>query len=89
MARRRHTEGSRTVDLRDADGRRTTDAAVAVSGEVAEHDAHGVLRRRTRFFLRREEMPARIPLGEAAFLVWVLVVLLAAWVVFGVVLRLT
>jgi hypothetical protein len=85
----RSAETSRTVELRDGDGRRTDEPEVAASGEIVERDAHGVLRGRTRFFLRDEEMPSRIPVGEAAFLLWVLVAMLVAWLVVGVILRLT
>jgi hypothetical protein len=85
----RPAETSATVELRDGDGRRTDEPEVAASGEIVERDAHGVLRGRTRFFLRDEEMPSRIPVGEAAFLLWVLVAMLVAWLVVGVILRLT
>ena len=72
----------------DREGRRTEDPVQAVSGEVAEHDDHGRLLRRTRFFLGRSELPW-LPVSEAAFLLWVLVALVFVWACIGVVLRLT
>jgi hypothetical protein len=72
----------------DGDGRRTDDPEQAVSGEVAEYDAHDRVLRRTRFFLDRAELPS-LPVGEAAFLLWVLAVLVLVWVFIAVVLRVT
>jgi hypothetical protein len=71
----------------DAQGRITDDVSEAVAGEVAEYGAHGRLRK-ARFFLDRGELPW-LPVGEAAFLLWVLVVLLVVWASIGLVLRLT
>jgi hypothetical protein len=70
----------------DGDGRPTDDPGQAVSGEVAEYDAHGRVSRRTRFFLSRAELPW-LPVGEAAFLLWVLAVLVVVWVCIAVLLR--
>jgi hypothetical protein len=72
----------------DRDGRRTDDPEEAVSGEVAEYDAHDRVLRRTRFFLDRSELPW-LPVGEAAFLLWVLAALVLVWVVIAVVLHVT
>jgi hypothetical protein len=72
----------------DARGRRTDDPEGAVSGEVAEYDDHGQVLRRTRFFLDRSELPW-LPVGETAFLLWVLAALVLVWVAIAVVLRLT
>jgi hypothetical protein len=72
----------------DAEGRETQDAAAAVSGEIVEYDADGRSHRRTRFFLAEREI-RWLPIGEAAFLLWVLVALIAVWLVVGVVLKLT
>lgn len=52
-----------------------------------ELDAHGVTRR-TRFFLQRDELPW-LPVSEAAFLLWVLVAFVLAWVGIGLLLVLT
>jgi hypothetical protein len=71
----------------DARGHSTDDASEAVAGEVAEYGAHGRLHK-TRFFLDRAELPW-LPVGEAAFLLWVLVALLVLWASIGLVLRLT
>jgi hypothetical protein len=73
------------VSYTDADGRPTDDPAAAVRGEMVEHDAGGQVRRRTRFFLTEEEIPW-LPVGEAAFLVWVLAVLVLIWAVIGLIL---
>ena len=71
----------------DGTGRRTDDPAQAVAGEVVEHDAHDRVLRRTRFFLDRAELPW-LPVGESAFLLWVLAALVVVWVCIAVVLRL-
>jgi hypothetical protein len=72
----------------DAEGRPTDDLAAAVGGEVTELGAGGEPVRRTRFMLAREELPW-LPVGEPAFLLWVLAALVCVWAVVGVVLRLT
>jgi hypothetical protein len=69
----------------DAQGRPTDDATQAVAGEIAEYGAHARLRR-TRFFLDRTELPW-LPVGEAAFLLWVLAALIVIWASIGIVLR--
>jgi hypothetical protein len=69
----------RTTTLyRDADGHLTADPAEAVSGEIVHVDLHGSTRR-TRFFLQREDLPW-LPVSEPAFLLWVLVALVLAWI---------
>ena len=77
--------GARAVRYIDADGLPTDDPAAAVHGEMVEHDADGDVRRRTRFFLREEEIPW-LPVSEAAFLAWVLAILVLIWAVIGVLL---
>jgi hypothetical protein len=77
---------SRTTALVDDEGRPTDDPESAVSGEIAEYDAHGRFRRRTRFFLTERELPW-LPVSEPAFLLWVLVALMVIWLGIGVVLR--
>ena len=76
------------VSYTDADGQATDDPAAAVRGEIVEYDAHGLPRRRTRFFLAERELPW-LPVGEAAFLVWVLVILMIVWLGIGLFLYLT
>ena len=76
------------VAYTDAEGRATDDPAAAVHGEILELDPHGEPKRRTRFFLAEREIPW-LPIGEAAFLIWVLVALMVTWLVVGLVLRLT
>jgi len=78
----------RSVRYRDESGRPTDDPSIAASGEVVERDDRGHIHRRTPFFLTRHELPW-LPVGEAALLVWVLVALIAVWLVIGLVLRLT
>jgi hypothetical protein len=68
----------RTTLYRDADGQVTADPAEAVRGEVVHVDVHGSTRR-TRFFLQREDLPW-LPVSEPAFLLWVLVALVLAWI---------
>lgn len=76
------------VRYRDAEGRPTRDPALATEGEVVDYDADDQPRRVTRFWLQQNELPSWLPVGEAAFLLWVLVALLAAWLLVGVVLGL-
>jgi len=76
------------VAYTDADGRATDDPAVAVRGEITEYDAHGEPRRLTRFFLHEQEAPSWLPFSEAAFLLWVLIALVVAWLVVGLILGL-
>jgi hypothetical protein len=71
----------------DADGRPTDDPEAAVRGEIAEYDAQGDLRRRTRFFLTERQLPW-LPVSEPAFLLWVLVALILIWLAVGFALRL-
>jgi hypothetical protein len=78
-------DGARAVRYTDADGLPTDDPAAAVRGEMVEYDAGGDVRRRTRFFLREEEIPW-LPVSEAAFLAWILAALVLVWAVIGVLL---
>ena len=71
----------------DAEGLPTDDPAAAVRGEITEYDDHGRPRRRTRFFLEDEALPW-LPVSEPAFLLWVLVALVVAWLVVGLILGL-
>ena len=80
---------ARRVILVDSDGRPTDDPASAVAGEVVELTEDRRPLRRTRFFLTREQLPAWMPFGEPAFLLWVLAALVAAWAIVGVVLAAT
>ena len=76
---------ARAVAYTDAQGHATDDPAAAVEGEIVDYDAHGAPTRRTRFFLTERELPW-LPVSEPAFLLWVLVALMAVWVVIGLVL---
>jgi hypothetical protein len=77
----------RTVAYVDAEGRPTDDPEAAVRGDIVEYDAHGRLRRRTRFFLTERELPW-LPVSEPAFLLWVLAALILIWLAIGFVLDL-
>ena len=79
---------SRVVTYIDAEGRATDDPATAASGEAVLYDEHGIPRRRTRFFMTERELPW-LPVGEVAFLLWVLVVLMLVWLAVGLILLLT
>jgi len=83
----RNRSGDKRVVYADAAGQTTDDPAQAVRGEIAEYDAHGRPLRRTRFFLDRSELPW-LPVGESAFLLWVLAALFVVWLGIGVALRL-
>jgi hypothetical protein len=72
----------------DAEGRETMDPEAAVQGEIVEYDGEGRSRSRTRFFLAEREI-RWLPIGEGAFLLWVLVALIVVWLVIGLVLKLT
>ena len=81
----RRPSPARAVAYTDAEGRATDDPALAVRGEIVDYDAHGAPARRTRFFLSERQLPW-LPISEPAFLLWVLVLLMAIWVVIGLVL---
>ena len=76
---------ARAVAYTDTEGHATDDPAAAVRGEIVDYDEHGAPARRTRFFLSERELPW-LPISESAFLLWVLVALMAVWVVIGLVL---
>ena len=86
-AARRSGRSRRSNVLFDAQGHVTEDPAVAVSGEVVERSPTGAVTRR-KFFLERHHLPW-LPVGEAAFLLWVLGGLVGVWVIIAVVLRIS
>ncbi len=71
----------------DAHGNATQDPAEAVRGEILEYDERGQPVRRTSFFLDDVEMDW-LPVSEPALLLWVLVLLLAVWLMIGLALGL-
>jgi hypothetical protein len=71
----------------DAQGRPTDDPALAVRGEITELDDHGRPRRRT-WFLVDDDAPSWLPVSEPAFLLWVLVAFIVAWLLVGLILGL-
>jgi hypothetical protein len=75
------------TSLIDAQGSPTDDAQRAVAGELVEYDAKSKRARRAWFRLEQVEI-SWLPVSEAAFLLWVLVLLLAVWLAIGVALGL-
>ena len=71
----------------DSHGDPTDDPARAVRGAIVEYDEHGRPVRRTWFFLDQVEIDW-LPIGERAFLLWVLAFLLVVWFAIGVALGL-
>ena len=71
----------------DAEGNRTEDPARAVRGEVLEHDAEHGRTSRTWFLLEEVEVKW-LPVGEGAFLLWVLLGLVLVWAAIGIALGL-
>ena len=90
MPRARRESGSegRSARYVDHEGLATDNPAAAVEGQVLEYDSRGRAARRTRFLLTDRELPW-LPVGEAAFLLWVLALFAVAWLIIGVVLQLT
>jgi hypothetical protein len=68
--------------LVDADGNETEDPAQAVSRELVESDGAARPTRRTWFFSSEAEVKW-LPVGEAAFLLWVLALLIGVWLAIG------
>jgi hypothetical protein len=66
----------------DAEGKPTEEASRAVRGEFVEYDATSKQARRAWFRLEQAEIKW-LPVGEAAFLLWVLAVLLVVWLGIG------
>jgi hypothetical protein len=75
------------TSLVDAEGHSTDDRRRAVRGELVEYDAKSKRTRRTWFRVEQVEIKW-LPVSESAFLLWVLVLLLAVWLVIGVALGL-
>jgi hypothetical protein len=75
----------RSSVYRDAQGNRTTDPGKAVGGEIVEQAGDGSGARRTWFRVQEVELKW-LRVGEAAFLLWVLALLVFAWLVIALVL---
>jgi hypothetical protein len=75
----------RTSVYRDAQGNRTRDPGKAVGGEIVEQPGDGSGGRRTWFRIQEVELKW-LPVSEAAFLLWVLALLVFAWLVIALVL---
>lgn len=91
MSKRRNHKASdigarRVGSYVDAEGQRTSDPGTAIRGEILEYDGEDHPKR-TWFFLQELEIKW-LPMSEAAFLLWVLVLLFAVWVGIGVLLGL-
>jgi hypothetical protein len=76
----------RSVSYVDHEGQATDNPAAAIEGQVLEYDSRGRAVRRTRFFLSERELPW-LPVGEPAFLLWVLAVFAVVWLIVGVILQ--
>jgi len=59
------------------------DASKAVSGEIVELDGPPSGLRRSWLIVAREAEIKWLPVGESAFLLWVLAVLLGVWLAVG------
>jgi hypothetical protein len=70
----------------DSRGSPTDDPAQAVRGEIVEYDERGRPVKRTWFFLDQVEIEW-LPVGERAFLLWVLVFLVVVWFAIGVAIK--
>jgi hypothetical protein len=81
-SRRRAFPGAR---LYDGAGELTSDPKQAVRGELVESDAEG-RPRRTWFLIEHVEIKW-LPIGEGAFLLWVLTLFVTAWVAVALVLH--
>jgi hypothetical protein len=77
----------RATSFVDADGKQTDDVHQAVRGELVEYDAATKRARRAWFRLEQVEIKW-LPVSEPAFLLWVLALLLVAWLAIGVALGL-
>jgi hypothetical protein len=76
------------VDLYvDAEGNPTDDPRQAVRGEILERERDDGAPKRTWFVLKEVEIKW-LPMSEGAFLLWVLVALVAIWLGLAVFLRL-
>jgi len=70
----------RTSVYLDAEGKRTEDPRKAVGGEILESPGDGRAANRTWFRVQEVEL-SWLPVGEAAFLLWVLALLVFLWLV--------
>ena len=70
----------RTSVYLDAEGNRTDDPSKAVGGEILEPAGNGRVAKRTWFHIQEVELKW-LPVSEAAFLLWVLALLVFAWLV--------
>jgi hypothetical protein len=76
-----------TASFVDAEGKPTDEARRAVRGELVQYDARSKRVRRAWFRVEQVEV-SWLPVSEGAFLLWVLVLLLAVWLGIGVALGL-
>jgi hypothetical protein len=79
-ARTEQRPDARAVVYFDADGAVVTDPARAVRGEIVDVEGSGDRRKRAWFRIEEVEL-SWLPVRESAFLLWVLALLAAAWVV--------
>jgi hypothetical protein len=81
------SSSERQTSFVDAEGKPTDDARRAVGGELVQYDARSKRARRAWFLIEQVEV-RWLPVSEASFLLWVLVLLLAVWLGIGVALGL-
>jgi len=75
----------RTSVYLDAEGNRTADPGKAAGGEILESAAEDHAAKRTWFRVEEVEL-SWLPVSEAAFLLWVLALLVFAWLVAALIL---
>jgi hypothetical protein len=75
----------RTSVYLDAEGNRTHDPGKAVGGEILERDGDGRGAKRTWFRIQEVQLKW-LPVSEAAFLLWVLALLVFVWLVAALIL---
>jgi hypothetical protein len=79
--------GEHTAAFVDAEDKPTHDPAKAVGGQIVDYDATATPKRRTWFRVEEVEI-SWLPMTESAFLLWVLVLLVAVWLGIGLALGL-
>jgi hypothetical protein len=83
VARTRRERPTARIVYRDAEGKPVDNPAAAVGGEVVEHSDEGRPGKRFWFRMVELELPG-LRISEAAFLLWVLALLLLIWLLIAV-----
>jgi hypothetical protein len=87
VARKGPERRGRLVVYRDEEGNPVDNPAAAVGGEIIEHGDENRPGRRFWFRVVEVELPG-LRIGEPAFLLWVLALLVLVWVVVALLLHL-